>query len=372
MTRPQGQPNRSRRVILQTAAISTLAAISGCAGLLSSGGPTEQWRVETADRVHCPPVVLGRTVFVGSGDTTIYALATTDGTQRWRFETEGAVEGVRVHGSRVLCGSEDGHVYSLARSDGSKQWRASVGDEVMCQPAVAGDTVIVNPRGYVIYGLSLSQGRKRWTHGIETPTHLSEKDRDLLRGSPADPVVVDGLVIVGSYDRHLYALDSQSGEVQWTVEMDGLTFTTPAVADGAVYAGSLAGDFYALDAATGERLWRRRFPDRSIARAPAADTERVYTCVWPSTQQEPFQLVALDAETGERLWTNQVTVSSGLTLADDALVFGSEDGTVYSVSTDGKRNWQFKDGGRIRGAPAVHDGRVYFGSGDRYVYAIEP
>jgi len=59
-------------------------------------------------------------------------------------------------------------------------------------------------------------------------------------------------------------------------------------------------------------------------------------------------------------------------IAGGKVYFGSVgDGKVYCLSAaDGKVVWTFPTGGPVRLAPAVHDGKVYFGSDDGYVYCI--
>lgn len=369
MNSPQPQLEGSRRAFIQASTVGALATFSGCSEWFRSSTPTELWRFETYDLFLTSPAVRNGTVFVGSDDYRVYALDAADGSKQWQFEPTQGTGGVRLHDSRLLFGTHDGNVYSLAAADGSEQWRRKLGGSVTARPAVADNTIVVNARNYVIYGLSATDGRVLWRHDLEKPSHLSEADRELLGDCPADPVVVDGLVVCGSYDRQLRALDVETGELEWSVEMDGLAYATPAVADGVVYAGAPEGSFYSFSAATGERRWRQGFSAGSVVRAPAAADGRVYVGIW--SENDEAKVAALDAATGEQQWTHRVLAYSGLTLADDALVFGSNDGYVYSVSTAGERNWRFKASERTRGAPTVQDGRVYFGSGTD-MYAIEP
>lgn len=60
------------------------------------------------------PAVVDGTVYVGSADNNVYAISTTDGTERWAFQT-----GNRVYSSpavveeTVYVGSADNSVYAL-------------------------------------------------------------------------------------------------------------------------------------------------------------------------------------------------------------------------------------------------------------------
>ena len=51
------------------------------------------------------------------------------------------------------------------------------------------------------------------------------------------PTVIDGLVYVGTFADHLYALDANTGESIWTFKVNGLVRASPSVVDGLVYFG---------------------------------------------------------------------------------------------------------------------------------------
>lgn len=71
------------------------------------------------------PVVLGKTMFVGSSfNDSVTAFETETGRERWRFYTEGPVRFAPVAWQdRVFVGSDDGHVYCLNADDGKLLWK---------------------------------------------------------------------------------------------------------------------------------------------------------------------------------------------------------------------------------------------------------
>ena len=105
----------------------------------------------------------------------------------------------------------------------------------------------------------------------------------------SSPAVVGGTVYVGSgdrgsEDRHVYAIDTESGEEQWRFQTDGTVFSSPAVAGGTVYVGSHVGSrgtvsggghVYAIDAESGEEQWRFQ-TDRRVSSSPAVVEGTVY------------------------------------------------------------------------------------------------
>jgi eukaryotic-like serine/threonine-protein kinase len=52
--------------------------------------------------------------------------------------------------------------------------------------------------------------------------------------------------------------------------------------------------------------------------------------------------------------------------------FGAADGNVYKVETsNGTLAWKFPTGGPVVSSPVVHEGKLFIGSMDRNVYAVE-
>ncbi|MDA1052340.1 MAG: PQQ-binding-like beta-propeller repeat protein [Planctomycetota bacterium] len=71
------------------------------------------------------PVVLGKTMFVGSSfNDSVTAFETETGRERWRFYTDGPVRFAPVAWrDRLFVGSDDGHVYCLNVTDGKLLWK---------------------------------------------------------------------------------------------------------------------------------------------------------------------------------------------------------------------------------------------------------
>jgi outer membrane protein assembly factor BamB len=55
------------------------------------------------------------------------------------------------------------------------------------------------------------------------------------------------------------------------------------------------------------------------------------------------------------------------------VVVGSEDGTLLILDfATGKLIWKYTIGRAVMCSPLIHDGRIYVGSDDGYLYAFEP
>lgn len=155
----------------------------------------------------------------------------------------------------------------------------------------------------------------------------------------SSPVVYGELVLVGSADGNLYAIDRRSGHERWHAALDGAVNSAPAAMNGVVFASSMGSVVAAFSARDGRQLWWRKFGDD----APLA---------W-------------GRESGD-LYVSSPTVVAG------SVIVGSGDGNVYSLDpATGKTRWQFHTAGRVRSTAAVSGTTVYAASFDGSVYALD-
>jgi len=150
------------------------------------------------------------------------------------------------------------------------------------------------------------------------------------------PVIASGLVLVGSGDGNLYALDAETGREAWKLTTGGPVDSSPAVARCTVFFASRDRKVYAADVRSGRLKW-----------------------TFSTGEELPFP------------WGYEHFISSPV--ADGRSVFiGAGDGILYCLSAeDGGIRWQVRTGGRIRSSPALSGGTVYVGSMDGFLYAVD-
>ncbi|HJS88935.1 MAG TPA: PQQ-binding-like beta-propeller repeat protein [Steroidobacteraceae bacterium] len=156
---------------------------------------------------------------------------------------------------------------------------------------------------------------------------------NMVRSTPA---VVDGMVYVGSNDKHFYALDAKTGRLSWSFSARGGIASSPAVSHGRVWFADATNTIYALDARTGHLIWK------------------------VSTGQD------LPVVGGWDFYQSSPTVMEGV------LYVGSGDGHIYARDArTGRRMWAFATQGRVHTSPAVWGRYVVFGSMDGALYALD-
>jgi outer membrane protein assembly factor BamB len=146
--------------------------------------------------------------------------------------------------------------------------------------------------------------------------------KDAIEGTAA---IAGGVVYVGSFDEHLYALDLATGKEKWKLKV-GPVRAPVSFRDGNVYVGNIDGEFHCVDAV------------------------------------------------GKKRWTfkTEGEISSGTNFAGDNILFGSGDEHLYCISKDGKEVWKYKvPGGPVMGSPAIAGDRTFAAGCDSNFHLID-
>jgi outer membrane protein assembly factor BamB len=138
-----------------------------------------------------------------------------------------------------------GTVWSLKADTGDVNWTYEAGS-AFSSPAVAEGLVFVGVNGTgsrdsQVLALGQTSGDLVWSH-------------DLDGYMTASPAYADGVVYIGagSRDGHLYAFDTQSGDVLNRVSIGGSVYS-PVVTDNEIYVANSNTEVYALSGADDER-----------------------------------------------------------------------------------------------------------------------
>ncbi|MEP6501934.1 MAG: PQQ-binding-like beta-propeller repeat protein [Betaproteobacteria bacterium] len=163
--------------------------------------------------------------------------------------------------------------------------------------------------------------------------------------------VVGDTVYVGSGDHQVHAIDARTGLQRWKFATRGRVSSSPAVVDGVVYVGSYDGKVFAIDAASGRQKW-----------VFATEGERRFAA--PHLHgAEPRDEVMPDVFD---------FFLSSPTVVDGRLFVGSGDRHVYALdATDGHLLWKVATTQVVHASPAVADGLVVVGDWSSALLALD-
>lgn len=199
----------------------------------------------------------------------------------------------------------------------------------------------------------------------------------------AAPSVLDGRVVIGDYGKassminpkqivSIYGLSDPPGSpsdwINSETAEDKIIAPPLQVGDRAFVAVGL--EVLALDATNGDSLWAVPFMAENPIWGPMAFADgTVYAASMDGN------VYAIDAETGteDGRWTTDTSFPGGLTLDGDNIYAGGYDNKLHAFdrTSFGAEHWNIDTDAGIWGAPAVLDGRVFFGDMDGNVYAVD-
>jgi outer membrane protein assembly factor BamB len=192
-------------------------------------------------------------------------------------------------------------------------------------------------------------------------------------GTPIEssPVVVSGVLYVGADNDRLYAINSATGSVLWTVATAGKVVSSPAVASGLVVFGSEDGNVYGVDAATGLVKFTIT-TGGPVTSSPAVDIGS--KTIFVGSQDGHLYAIPLScAGACAPKWRSATNgpIESSPALSNGTVFIGSDDGDLYALSeSTGQAAWSVVTGGAVKSPPSVANGVLYFGSDNGRVYAV--
>lgn len=301
--------------------------------------------------------------------------------------------GVAVdHGrDRLYVGSRDAYLIAMDTASGQVAWEQHLADSVSGIPVVANLSggpgvddddaqtalVIVGTDNGVVHAIDADTQASRWRY--ETPGRVRNA-----------PIVAEDTVYFTNSRDQVFALDVRTGEWRWQYEQEfsnnftvygraGLTFV-PAAADelageiGTIYTGFDNGRVVALGATSGQPLWLANV-------APPEGGDFVDCDSTPWVDKEAGMLVvsgqstgvhALSLEDGSMLWRYPVSGAGTVVGTEDgSLIAASSLEGLLSLDAHGGLQWRTElDPGVVQG-PVVVQGTVFLTHADLGLIAFD-
>lgn len=224
--------------------------------------------------------------------------------------------------------------------------------------------------------------RQNFTSSKQTPDNPTIKWKFKTNGQVySSPVVYKNMLITGSCDSNLYALNKTDGAVVWKFKTGGEVRSSVAIDNGTVFFISTDGIFYALDVQSGKQKWTYKTAGEKVYDAwdyyqssPAINNGMVYFGCGDGF------VYALNTATGSLLWKFKTggIVHASPTISDNAVLIGSFDGFFYCINADGTLRWKFDtigeqyfSIGEVQFHATVTDSTVFFCSRDYNAYALK-
>ena len=235
-------------------------------------------------------------IFAADSEGEIRAIDRQTGRTIWDVDTDAPITGGPGTGSNlVVVGTGKGEVIAISADSGEILWRSRVTSEVLAAPRIAGNIVVVRTIDGKIFGFNVADGNRLWIYERPVPALT-------LRGT-SSPVIADDFVIAGFDEGRLAAIELQTGKLVWETrvalgsgrsELERMVDidSEPVVVDDVIYVATFQGRIAAIAIESGRILWTR---DISSYAGLCADQSNVYVT------DDNSAIWALDRATGNRV-----------------------------------------------------------------------
>ncbi len=239
------------------------------------------WKYKVGLRAHgksifSSPAIHNGIVYFGSYDGNVYALDTQTGKRKWVFmeaDWIGSSPAIAPDLELLFIGLEfglfkkKGGIAALDLKTGKKKWEyEEIPEYVHCSPAYCPEKkmVAVGANDFCVYMFDAKIGKLKWKFQTE-----GEIKASLIFD------IKNNLILFGSFDKHLYALDIDSGGIKGKFATYDIIYSTPLVYQGNVYVASFDKNLYSINLKTGELNWRFSANGRFLA-SPVIIEDKIY------------------------------------------------------------------------------------------------
>ena len=333
------------------------------------------------------PAITGGRVFAASADGKIKALTENTGRIIWEAEIkdfytkeevafgfskglDAIIGGVGAGGDLVVVGTGSGEILALNQSDGSLAWKSRVASEVLSQPQIDDDVVVVQSIDGKVSAYDAIDGSRKWIYTTNIPSLT-------LRGT-ATPIISGDVILVGFSNGRVTLLEKETGfsgldrrvgvaqggsDLERLVDIDGAM----AMENGRLYAASFQGRIMSIDIATGRTLWSE---EASSVSGVGTGFGNVYLASSDS------QISAYNADNGREVWRVDALLHRDITAPvaiGSYLAFTDLEGYLHLVAqSDGRFVGRRKiDGSGVSSGVVAEGGRLYVMGNKGSLFVLE-
>lgn len=237
------------------------------------------------------PISFADGLVYADGEASLHVYPANSDKAAWEIQLPGYFLSPLIHGKKVFVRAEsgdEGYIFALDALSGAKLWQfqfprvgsehQNVGGHVT-SPVVGGDKILV-ASAKVFYALNPETGLVEWEFSLAEPVSSSA-------------AASEGIAYIADFT-HIYAVAIETGEEKWRFTgQDPSIFFAPVIRNGHVYIGS-GTELKALDIATGEEAWRAGTGSSPIV--PAGATPEL------ALAKSTHALTAFNTQDGTTVW----------------------------------------------------------------------
>lgn len=275
----------------------------------------------------------------------------------------------------IYFGSDSGYFWSIKQKDGSVNWKFKVGfhpkgKSIFSTPVLYKNLVIFGSYDGNLYALDKNTGKKKWiffeADYIGSSPVLSEKDESIFIGLEFGLVRKKGGIA---------CIDANTGKTKWFDTHPSFTHSTPFYIEktNEVCIGSNDGIVRMYNAKNGKKKWEYKVGDASeqeilsgfseydIKQSFAYYDKKDYLIFGASS---PYIFI-INRKNGKEVYKHKLAFGSysNPLVYENKVYFASLDKNLYCINLDTlKEEWKWMAGARIFASPVCINEKIYIGS----------
>jgi outer membrane protein assembly factor BamB len=217
------------------------------------------WSVNLGMHLTSGVAVSKNNLYLASANATIIALSKQDGHRIWQTPVSGQVwASPQYSRGIVLIHTTTGNLTALSASTGHQVWRyhqrvPALILHAASQPQVTPTRVVAGFANGLLAVLNFQTGNPVWQEPIAIPKGNSAVEQ--MVDITVDPVVVNGIIYVATYQGRISALSLDNGQLIWQHKLS--SFAGMTADNQSVYVTDAQSRIWAFDEDTGAITWRQ-------------------------------------------------------------------------------------------------------------------
>ena len=267
--------------------------------------PAALWKFALGAGTWAPPVVANDTIYIGTSAGQFHAVRAADGSALWSWRGANGIDGrAVVSPDTVYFVDTRMNLVALSRTNGSLRWLTPLHDEKLAgksapdnptfnhraaTPLLLAGVLYVGSSDGGLYALDAATGAKLWRHDTKAPVFSGVG----LHGTDT--------LMFGTMDGSVVLLDRRTQQETLRVKAGGGVVTTPVVAAGKLIVGSRDYLLYGFNLADGSVAWKFSYWFSWIESTPVFADGLIYVGA-----SDYSRVTALDPATGKAAWATPV------------------------------------------------------------------
>lgn len=223
------------------------------------------WKFYPNTRTSAQPYYHDGKIFLSYNNDILYALNFNSGKIIWKKEIGSLVYSTpKQYNNRLYACNNEGILFCLNVDNGSVIWHKKLDKGCFSSFSIEKEKLYIGGFSGKIYSFDLKNRDINWTYTTKA------------RIVDSKPLIHNNIILIGSNDEHLYAIDKHKGKLLWKYKTDGSIFSSPVALDETVMITTINGTVYSLNINTGKLLWTLRPNQDNLVSSIAIQNDIIY------------------------------------------------------------------------------------------------